>query len=225
MRLRTLNPARARQAPPFADQPRDLAAAAQFFRLALFLCLTGAAAAGVVDRVAVVVGKTVFTESEVEQEARLTQFESGKPLDLSPVERKQAADQLVDQELLRQEMSATGFEAATLDAAAILRDYRRKHSVSDAQLQASLARYGLTGDALEQRLAWEVTLLHFTDQRFKPLAALSEESSANRADNSAQPVAAAPLTPSTSAVDQQMDAWLQQRKQDTRIVYIPEAFQ
>ncbi len=191
----------------------------------MLLLFAGIAAAGVVDRIAVVVGKTVFTESEVEREARLTEFESGKPLDLSPLARKQAAEQLVDQELLRQEMSATGFQTATVDGDALLREYRQKHSPSDAQLQAALARYGLTEDALKQRLVWEVTLLHFTDQRFKPLAALTEESTANRTENPTQPVAATPPAPTASAVDQQMDAWLQQQKQDTRIIYIPEAFQ
>lgn len=191
----------------------------------LFLCFAGSVPAGVVDRIAVVVGKTVFTESEVEQEARITEFESGKPLDLSPVERKQAAEQLVDQELLRQEMSATGFDVAKVDEDVLLGNYRQKHAVSDTQLRGELGRYGLTEDALKKRLAWEVTLLHFTDQRFKPLAALTEEPGANRTDSSIQPVAATPPAPTASAVDQQMDAWLQQQRQDTRIVYIPEAFQ
>lgn len=201
----------------------------RLLRFIPFLWLASVAAAGVVDRAAVVVGKTLFTESEVEQEARLTDFQAGKPLDLSASGRKQAADQLVDQELLRQEMSATGFKSAPQNADALLRDYRQKHFPSNAQFEAALARYGITADALKQRLVWEVTLLQFTDQRFKPLAALlampsAEEPSANRADSPVQPVAAPPA-PSASAVDQQMDAWLQQQRQDTRIVYIPEAFQ
>lgn len=183
------------------------------------LGLLGAAllSAGVVDRAAVVIGKTVFTESEVEQEARLTELQAGEPLDLSAAARKAAADRLVDQELLRQEMSATGFQSPAVSADALLRDYRQKHYPAAAQFQAALARYGVSEDALKQRLVWEVTLLRFTDQRFKPLAALSDDSSANRSENPAQP--------SAGAVDQQMDAWLQQQRADTRVVFIPEAFQ
>src|SRR5450432_3413792 len=55
-----------------------------------------AAAAGVVDRVAVVVGDTVITESEVLDELRLTEFLNSQPPDTRPEQRRAAAERLVD---------------------------------------------------------------------------------------------------------------------------------
>ncbi len=63
-----------------------------------------------IDRIALVVGKTVFTQSEVDDEARLSELEGGKPLDLSAAQRKEAAERLVDQQLLRDEMQVTRFQ-------------------------------------------------------------------------------------------------------------------
>ena len=71
---------------------------------AILAILAAICPAAVIDRVAVVVGKTVFTQSEVDDEARLSELEAAKPLDLSAAQRKQAAERLVDQELLREEM-------------------------------------------------------------------------------------------------------------------------
>jgi len=183
----------------------------------IFLLFVFSVSAGVVDRAALIIGKTVYTESEVEDEARLTDFEAGKPLDLSAAARKQAANQLVDRELLRQEMSVTGFQTPAVEANALLLSFRQQHYPSETQYREALARYGVTEDEMKQRLLWEVALLRFTDQRFKPLAALSDPDAANRSETSAQSVAA--------AVDQQMDAWLKEQRSDTRIVFVPEAFQ
>lgn len=185
--------------------------------LAILAMLAAICPAAVIDRVAVVVGKTVFTQSEVDDEARLSELEAGKPLDLSAAQRKQAAERLVDQELLREEMSATQFQAPASDADALLRSFRQRHFPSLAQYHAALARYGVTEDALKQRLAWEVSLLRFTDQRFKTFAEPTDAQGANRTDG-AQPAAA-------DTVDQLMDAWLKQQRADTRIVFKQEAFQ
>jgi hypothetical protein len=173
--------------------------------------------AAVIDRVALVVGKAVFTQSEVDDEARLSELETGKPLDLSASQRRQAAERLVDQELLREEMSTTQFKSPASDADALLRSFRERRFPSVSQYHAALARYGVPEDALKERLVWEVSLIRFTDQRFKTFAAPVEGQSANRTDG------APPTAPDT--VDQLMDAWLKQQRADTRIVFKQEAFQ
>ncbi len=185
--------------------------------LAILSVLSGVSAASVVDRIALVVGKTVFTQSEVDDEARLSEIESGKPLDLSAVQRKAAAERLVDQQLLRDEMTASGFQAPQVDGNALLRGFRQEHFSSPALYSAALTHYGVTEDALKQHLAWQVTLLRFTDQRFKPLID-TDDQAANRVDGkSAQPVA--------DTVDQEMEAWLKQQRTNTRVVFKTEAFE
>jgi hypothetical protein len=173
--------------------------------------------AAVVDRLALVVGKTVFTQSEVDDEARLSELESGKPLDLSTARRKEAAERLVDQQLLRDEMQVTGFQTPSSEADALLQRFRQQHFASIPLYRAALARYSVTEDVLKQHLLWELTVLRFTEQRFRPLVATADNQGANRTESGAQPA--------EDSVDRQMDAWLKQQRANTRIVFKPEAFQ
>src|SRR5580658_5522650 len=112
--------------------------------------------AAVVDRLALVVGKTVFTQTEVDDEARLSELESGKPLDISAAKRKEAAERLVDQQLLRNEMQVTAFQPAVSEGDALLRQFQQKHFASIALYRAALARYAVTEDELERHLVWEL---------------------------------------------------------------------
>lgn len=174
--------------------------------------------AAVVDRLALVVGKAVFTQSEVDDEARLSQLESGKPLDLSTARRKEAAERLVDQQLLRDEMGVTGFQPpAASDADALLRRFRQEHFATAPLYRAALERYGVTEDELKRHLLWELAVIRFTDQRFRPLVTTTDKQSANRTENGAQPA--------QDSVDREMEAWLKQQRADTRIVFVPEVFQ
>ena len=57
--------------------------------LLLYLFLTlGVCRAEIIDRVAVVVGKRVITESEIVREIRLTAFLNGAPLDFSAASKR-----------------------------------------------------------------------------------------------------------------------------------------
>ena len=185
--------------------------------LAILGALPGVSFGGVVDRVALVVGKTVFTQSEVDDETRLSEMEANKPLDLSAAQRKAAAERLVDQQLLRDEMTVNGFQMPQVDSDALLRGFRQEHFSSPALYRAALTRYGVTEDALKQHLGWQATLLQFTDQRFKPLIGSGEQAANHVEGEGAQPA--------TDTVDQEMETWLKQQRANTRIVFKPEAFQ
>src|SRR6185312_5754858 len=145
---------------------------------------------------------------------------------LSGAQRKEAAERMVDQELLRQEMNVTGFEIPASDEDALLRKFRQEHFTSIPLYHAALTKYGVSEAALKKHLAWEVAVVRFTDQRFMPLVAVAtsdagaSNSSANRAqtpDNSV-PTAA-------DTVDKEMEAWLKQQRANTRVVFKQEAFQ
>ena len=189
--------------------------------MGMFAVVSAMAMAAVVDRVALIVGKSVFTESEVNQEARLTELEAGKPLDLSAAQRKEAAQRLVDRELLRQEMVASAAPTGTADANALLLTFRQHRFSTAAEYRAALTHYGVTEDELKQRLQWEADMLRFTDDRFRTFAPPPDNQSANNqsADRSGSTAAAAPT------VDQQLDAWLAQQRSNTRVVFVPEAYQ
>src|SRR4051794_35389941 len=78
----------------FSANLRDLRVSAvnSLFLLLLTLTISPPLSAAVIDRVAVVVGNTVITETEVLQEARLEAFLNQAPLDLSAQQRRTAAE-------------------------------------------------------------------------------------------------------------------------------------
>jgi hypothetical protein len=183
------------------------------------------AAAGVIDRVAVTVGNQVITESEVNDEVRLTQFLNQQPLDLGPKQRRAAAERLVDQQLIRNEMRVGGFANPSADEAdSMLRNFRQEHYASILQFRADLEKYGITEEQLKQHLLWELTALRFTDIRFRGGTSTSQQQTANRLKPGAE------ATPEESPaeennVDPQLDAWLKDARSQTRIEFKKEAFQ
>jgi len=192
----------------------------------LCLCLSAvllaaSARAAVVDRVAVVVGNQVLTESEVDDEVRLTEFLNQQPLDLGPEQRRAAAERLVDQQLIRNEIEISHFQAPPAnEAEPMLRNFRQEHYASMAQFQEALATYGITEDQLKQHLLWQLAALRFTDVRFQrnvPGPAPPVQS-ANRLRPGTEP-------PSENNVDERMDAWLKEARSQTRIEFKKEAFQ
>jgi len=176
-----------------------------------------ATAQNVIDRIAVVVGNQVITESEVILEARLTAFFNREPLDLSAGQLKAAAERLVDQQLIRNEMQIGGFpmpaETGGDDA---LRKFRQDNYPSVAAFRASLAKYGLTEAELKRHLLWQAAALRFADQRFHIMIPTPPSQSADRLDE---------RTTTTDGVEDQMDTWLKQARAGTRIQFKKEAFQ
>jgi len=184
----------------------------------VLLCCVCAAAA-VVDRVAVVIGKTVLTESEVVMEVRLTEFLNKQPLDLSAEQRRAAAERLVDQQLIRDEMKISNIaEVPASEADAILQNFIRNQYPDAARFRADLAKYGITDQDLRQHLAWQVAAIRFTDSRFQAPGPVENEQAANRVQPGSD-------TPQSSSVDEQMGAWLKETRAQTRIQFKKEAFQ
>ena len=158
-----------------------------------------------VDRVAIVIGKHVLTESEVVENLRITELINAEPLDLSPGKRKEEADRLIDQELLRNEMQLFSFAMpSAAEAEDVLRQFIGKRYPAQAAYQAALKTYDVTENELKQQLTWQLALLRFTEQRFRPLQAASTDA---------------------NSVDQQMEAFLKDARANTKIVLKPEAFQ
>ena len=122
-------------------------------RLLLSFLLATAASAVVVDRIAVIVEKRVIKTSDIEREVRVTQFLNAEPLDLGTEARKQAAERLIDQAIIRREIEAGGYSMASEeDAARMLEQVKKERSGSAA------AKYGLTEDQLLRHLRWQVTV-------------------------------------------------------------------
>ncbi len=178
-------------------------------RMAIAVAATCMAMAGVIDRVAVVVGNDVITESEILREVRLTELINGQPVDLSAEKRREAAERLVDQQLIRKEMEIGNYPMPAPQVAdAMLRKFKQEY-------RAALEKYGVTEAELKEHLLWQLAVMRFTDQRFHILTSTAPVQSADRTSSDGS---------SGSSVDAQMEAWLKQQRANTRIQFKKGAF-
>lgn len=128
----------------------------------------------IVDRIAISVGKQVITESQIDEDVRLTAFLNGEKLNLDLAERKKAAGRLIDQALIRHEMELSRYPMPALsDADKSLAGIRARYQ-SDNQYRQALETYGLDENALRRRLLWQATFLQFIEFRFRPGIAISD---------------------------------------------------
>jgi hypothetical protein len=147
-------------------------------RLVLFLMLASASSAEVVlDRMAVIAGKHVIKTSDIDWDLRVTEFLNREPLNFTPKARRQSAERLIDQEIIRQEIVTGNYRRPPdSDAAALLNNLRRdRFGGSDVRMREELQRYGITEDQLRAQLLWQLTVLRFIDQRFRPAVIVSDE--------------------------------------------------
>jgi hypothetical protein len=154
---------------------RGVARAAPFallrvFPIAILLvsaCL-GPLSAEIIDRIAITAGNQVITESQIDEEIRISAFLNREKPDVSAEARKQAASRLIEQALVRREMELSHYplpQAADADAA--LAGIKANYP-SPAEFAAALESDGITEADLTRRLLWQFTLLRFIDYRFRP---------------------------------------------------------
>jgi peptidyl-prolyl cis-trans isomerase SurA len=199
--------------------------------------LTGAV---VIDRVAVIVGNRVIKTSDIDRNVRVSQFMNGEPLNLSEAEKRKVADRLVVQELIWQEMKSGGYSQPTdRDVNAYLQQLvRDRFKGSEAQLRSALAKYGLTEDQLRKYLLWQLTVLRFIDQRFRPGVLVTDDDVRAYYEQHREELQKAyPQNNSIEALDakireiivgervnQAFEEWLEQTRARTRIEYRNAAF-
>ncbi|HEX4165459.1 MAG TPA: hypothetical protein VHZ55_08285 [Bryobacteraceae bacterium] len=136
--------------------------------LLVFLMMVLPLTAEIIDRVAIAIGYQVITASAIDEELRVTALLNGKPIRLDESARRDAADRLVQQFLIRRDMLLSRYtvpDAADVDA------YSRavEQELGDPnQLAALLRQYGLSEAILREHLALQLTTLRFVEFRFRP---------------------------------------------------------
>jgi peptidyl-prolyl cis-trans isomerase SurA len=142
-----------------------------FSILGLWACFSGAVLSGdvILDRIAVIAGTHVIKLSDIERDIRLTDFLNRAPLNLSPGAKRESAERLITQQIIRDEIVSGGYrrppesEATQLEA-----ELRRdRFEGSRERLAAALQRYSLTDAELREQLLWQITVLQFINQRFR----------------------------------------------------------
>jgi hypothetical protein len=154
-------------------------------RAILLLVLASAwGGATVVDRMAVVVGKHAIKLSDIFRDLGATEFLNREQPNFSPDARHKAADRLIEQSIIRDEIANGGYKwASSADADAMLDKLRQERfGGSAARLRAELSRYGLTEEELREQLLWQLTVLRFIDQRFRAGVLITDEDVRNYYD-------------------------------------------
>ena len=122
----------------------------------------------IIDRIAITVANQVITETQIDEEIRVTAFLNREKADLSAASRKQAAGRLIEQALIRREMDLSRYPLPELSAAGESLKGIQAMYPSETAFQNALDQYGITVDELTRRLWWQLTLLRFIDYRFRP---------------------------------------------------------
>jgi hypothetical protein len=146
----------------------------------LFSVALPARAGDVVDRIVATVNSQVILQSEWQDAIRYEAFVDSRSLDqVQAADRKAALDHLIDQELLREQMHASGFpHASSAEVEKSIREIRKQYAGAESEVgwQAALARYGLTENELKRRVALQADLLGLVDARLRPNIVIDSKS-------------------------------------------------
>lgn len=211
-------------------------------RAALLSILTAMSMkADIIDRIAVTVDTSVITMSEIILQLRITAMLEDKPLKLDEEALREAADRLIEQTLVRREISIADYPAPAPEAAEkALQDLKQQRYGSEAIYRAALQKYGVTEASLKSQLLWQLTLLRFVEVRFRPAVQIPTEEvrgyyrekfTPDWQQRSNQPVPTLPrvreqieATLTEERIATAMDRWLNLTRSQLPIVYREEAF-
>jgi hypothetical protein len=140
----------------------------------LFVCLLNPVKAEIIDRLAIAVGNQVITELQLDEELRVVAMLNHKPVVRSLEERREAADRLVEQLLIKLEMQLSRY--ALPDPGEVDKYYQQIEEASGApaELDNTMRNLNLTPAVLRSHLELQLTELKFIEVRFRPDVTVSD---------------------------------------------------
>lgn len=210
-------------------------------RAVLFIMMCGfGVESEIIDRIAVSVGNQVITSDQITDEIRVTALLNHKNIDLSGDERKKAAERLIEQALIRREMDLSHYPVPPIsEADSMLKNLESQYPSRAAFLQA-LAHYGITEEDVKQHLWWQVSLLRFVAERFRPSVQITaaelrdfyNEQAANWKKQGKAPIPSFEESRATlenllvgQRTDQALDRWIGDARTQIDIRFRPGAFE
>jgi len=210
-------------------------------RFSIAILLAGFCSAEIIDRIAVSVGSRVITETDLDREIRITAFLNNAKPDFSPASKRQTANRMVDQTLVRSELEASRYpEPTAAETEAALADEKARFG-DDAAYRRALASDGVNEDDLKARLAWQLMLVRFIGVRFRPGIQISDadiikyfnehmragllEAHPGQTPSVDDYRAAIEKTLIAQAENEQVEQWLKEARRRNRIQYHDEVFE
>ncbi len=208
-------------------------------RLAIFLLLASTVFAEVLDRVAVTIGNRVITQSDIAEEIRMSAFLNNEPPSFTGKAKREAADRLLEQMLVRREMELGRYsEGSPAEAAAMLEKLEKTRAHSQGEFDRALKTAGITKQQLQEHLLWGLRLATFVDLRFRPAVQVSREDVETYYKDKVLPDTKTGKKPdlaemrqqirqalSADRADQQMDAWLKDARTRAHVEIHKAAFE
>jgi hypothetical protein len=207
----------------------------------LLLLLASLVHTEILDRIAVNVGSSVITETEILKQIRLIALQNGQPPDFSKANMRLVAGKMVEQVLIRREIQANKYMSVEAPNPEPMLEAIRKRYPNTEAYQTALGEYGVTEDDLKKQMQWQMTLLLFIDVRFRPGIQVPESEMRDYFEKTYLPEwqkthTGTPPTfeQSKSEVeslitadlaDHAMDRWLGQTRTQTQIRFRREVFQ
>ena len=198
-------------------------------------------ARSVIDRIAVIVDQHVIKTSDIDRDLRVTEFLNRQAVDTSLDARKKSAERLIEQTVIREEMEKGGYTQSTADEVGgmMQRIVTDRYAGNAVRMKDELSRYGLTEAQLKLQLQWQLDVLKFMDQRFRPAVLVTDDEVRQYYDQHKAEVdrqfpqakTYAVLEPKIRAsmeeerMSKSFDTWIAAARKRDRIVYRQEAFQ
>jgi hypothetical protein len=138
----------------------------------LAACLLLPLEAGIVDRLAVIVGQQTITQLQLDEEIRVTALLNHGPIMRDVETRRAAADRLVEQLLIRREMEQSRYPLPDEQDVILYVEQIRRQNGGSTGFGKTLSTYELSESTLRQHLESQLVALRFVEYRFRPDAAI-----------------------------------------------------
>lgn len=204
-------------------------------RILLALALSASLNATIIDRIAIVVRDGIIKDSDIDRDIRVVDFLNQEKLTFDDAARRTAASRLIDQSLIQREIDVGEYRTATeADAEQLLEKTQKDRHQSPALFASVLDKYGLTREQLKGYLRWQLTVLRFIDERFRPAVLVTDEEveqyyrdhasefrdastgQARTLDEARQDVR---NTLTEQRVNKQFETWLEARRKSANVQY------
>ncbi len=170
----------------------------------IFALMAASLQAEVVDRVAIAIDYQAITQLQIDEELRVTALLNHKPVVRDTNSRREAADRLVQQFLIKREMEVSRYpqpDSAEIDKylAGVKADLGES-----SQFVPLLKRYELDEATLKDHLTLQLTTLRFIEFRFRPGVSVND---------------------SEKRTDEALNAWLVEARKRFSIVYLDKTLE
>lgn len=199
----------------------------------LLLLLAVLCRADLIDRVAVAVGNSIITESEILRQIRITALLNDEKPDFSSENKRRTAERLVEQALIRREIASSQYLPNSVGGIEEAYDAFRKRWPVDAEYKQALETRRLSDAEVRDAFRWQLTFMDFIANRFRPGIQVSEDEMREFYNFQVAPKGDISFDEARSEIEEALteervnaalDRWLGQARTQTRIIYKEDVF-